>query len=55
MTAPERRGQGGGGQYICDSGKEGLRGIKHTFFQKVSAALVKLSLVTSNSCHHEGF
>ena len=55
-SAPQRWGQGRGeGQYICDSGKERLHGIKHIFFQKVSAGLVKLLLVTNNSRHHEGF
>ena len=30
-------------QYICDFGKGGIHAIRHRFFQKVSAHLVKLS------------
>ena len=43
------------GQCICDFGKGGLRAIRHIFFQKVSASLLKLLLVTRNSCQHEQF
>ena len=45
----------GKGQYTCDFGEGGIRAVKHICFQKVSASLVKLVLVTRNSHHHEGF
>ena len=43
------------GQCICDFGKGGLRAMRHMFFQKVSASLLKRLLVTRNSCHQERF
>ena len=33
----------GEGRYICDFGEERVHVIKHIFFQKVSAGLMKLS------------
>ena len=42
-----------GGQYICDFGEGETHAIKHIFFQKVPANLVKLLLVTRNSCYDE--
>ena len=42
-------------QYICDFGEGGIRALRHIFSQKVSTSLMKLRLVTRNSCHHEGF
>ena len=47
------RAQQRGGQYICDFGEGEIRAIKHIFFQKVPANLVKLLLVTRNSCYNE--
>ena len=32
-----------------------IHAVKHMFFQKVPASLMKLLLVTRNSGHHEGF
>ena len=49
-----QRGRGKS-QYICDFGKGGIHATKHIFFQKVSAGLMKLLLVTRNSHHHGGF
>ena len=40
-------------KYIYDFGEGGIHSIKHIFFQKVSAGLIKLLLVMRNS-HHEG-
>ena len=34
---------GASGQYTNDFGERGMHAIKYTFFQKVSASLVKLS------------
>ena len=44
-----------GCQCICDFGKGGLHAIRHIFFQKISASLLKLLRVTRNSCHYERF
>ena len=46
---------GGRPVYISDFCEGGVHAIKHTFFQKVSAGLIKLLLVMKNSQHHEGF
>jgi len=43
------------GQCACDFGEEGVHAIKHIFFQKVSAGLMRLLLVIRNGHHHEGF
>jgi len=33
----------GNGQYVCDFGKGRIQAIKHIFFQKVSASLMKMT------------
>ena len=41
--------------YVCDSHEGGVHTVKHIFFQKVPASLMKILLLMKNSCQHEGF